>query len=425
MDSTVIIIHIILLFLLIILSGFFSGSETALMAINKLKLKHQAREGKKVAIILEKILQRPENLLGTILLGNNLVNVAASALATSLAINLWGEELGILYATVIMTLALLIFAEVTPKTFSAYHSEGTSYFIARPMKLIMLLLRPFVRFVNIFTNAILKVLGVKKKAGEIFSEEELKTMILIGAESGYIGTKRKEMLHGILELRDISVKEVMVPRMDIFAINIEDPPLVIKEKILASPYSRIPVFRGDIEKIEGIVLVKDYLKVVASGEEPQLEKIISPPYFIPETKKIQEQLTDFQRKSVHLALIIDEFGGIEGLVSMEDLLEEIVGEIWDETDMRTNHIVRHRDGSITVDGKFSIRDLNKSFHVDVPEDDFNTVAGLMLHSMGRIPSKGDTVEFMNLEFIASSVVGQAVKKVRIRKYRRHHKEHTH
>ncbi|MDH3975478.1 MAG: CNNM domain-containing protein, partial [Deltaproteobacteria bacterium] len=403
MDSTVIIIHIILLVLLIVLSGFFSGSETALMALNKLKLKHQAKEGKKGALVLEKILQRPENLLGTILLGNNLVNVAASALATSLAINLWGEELGILYATIIMTLALLIFAEVTPKTFSAYHSEGTSYFIARPMKFVMLVLKPFVRVVNIFTNAILKSIGVKKKAGEVFTEEELKTMILIGEESGIIGTKRKEMLHGILELRDMSVKEVMVPRMEIFAINIEESSSHIKEKILSSPYSRIPVFRGDIEKVEGIVLVKDYLKVVASGHEPQLENIMSPPYFIPETKKIQEQLTDFQRKSVHLALIIDEFGGIEGLVSMEDLLEEIVGEIWDETDMKISNIVRHRDGSITVDGKFSIRDLNKSLQVDIPEEDFNTVAGLLLHSMGRIPSKGDSVEFMNLEFIANSV----------------------
>lgn len=419
MNSTVIIIHIVLLVVLIFLSGFFSGSETALMALNKLKLKHQAREGNKKAIILEKILKRPENLLGTILLGNNLVNVAASALATSLAINLWGEEWGILYATVIMTLALLIFAEVTPKTFSAYHSEGTSYFIARPMKFVMFILKPLVRFVNIFTNAILRLLGVKKKPGEVFTEEELKTMILIGEESGFIGTKRKEMLHGILELRDISVKEVMVPRMDIFAINIEDSPSDIKEKILSSPYSRIPVFRGDIEKIEGMILVRDYLKVVASGHEAQLENIMTPPYFIPETKKIQEQLTDFQRKSVHLALIIDEFGGIEGLVSMEDLLEEIVGEIWDETDMKITQIVRHRDGSITVDGKFSIRDLNRSFDVEVPEDEFNTVAGLILHSMGRIPSKGDSVEYMNMEFIASSVVGQAVKKVRIKKYRLH------
>jgi len=416
MDSSSIVIHIGLLIILIILSGFFSGSETALMALNKLKLKHQAREGKKGALALEKILARPEKLLGTILLGNNLVNVAASALATSLAINLWGEEWGILYATIIMTLALLIFAEVTPKTFSAYHSEGTSYIIARPMKLIMIMLKPFVAVVNIFTNAILKVLGVKKNIGDLFSEEELKTMILIGEESGSIGTKKKEMLHGILELRDISVKDVMVPRLDMFAIDIEDSPTAIKEKILSSPYSRVPVYRGNIEQIEGIILVKDYLKVVASGVEPDIQNIMSPPYFIPETKKIQEQLTDFQRKSVHLAVIIDEFGGIEGLVSMEDLLEEIVGEIWDETDMKTSHIVRHRDGSITVDGKFTIRDLNKILEVDIPEEDFNTVAGLMLHSMGSIPSKGDSIEYMNLEIIAATVVGQAVKKVRIRKY---------
>lgn len=413
MDDFSLLLHIAALILLIILSAFFSGSETALMALNKLKLKHQAKKGKKEALIVEEILKRPESLLGTILLGNNLVNVAASALATSVAIKYWGEERGIIYATIIMTLALLIFAEVTPKTFSAYHSEGASYLIARPMKFIMIIFKPFVALVTAVTNVLLRALGVRKNSGIVFSEEELKTMILLGEEEGVLGPERKEMLHGILELDDISVKDVMIPRTDVFAINIEDPLNDIKKAILESPYSRVPVYRGDIEKMEGILLVKDFLKVMAKGKEPDLTKLLSPPYFVPESKKIQQQIKDFQRKRVHLALILDEFGGIEGIVSMEDLLEEIVGEIWDESDVRTNQIVRHKDGAISVEGKFPIRDLNKAFNVDIPEEEFNTVAGLMLHGLGRIPAKNDRVELMGVEFTAKRVEEQAVKMVKI------------
>ena len=415
MDINSLLISVVALILLILVSGFFSGSETALMALNKLKLKHEAKKGRKSALILEKILHRPDKLIGTILLGNNLVNVAASSIATYVAIELWGNEFGILYATIIMTLALLIFAEVTPKTFSAYHSEGTSYMVARPLKIIMFLFKPMVTLVTFFTNGILALMRVRRKPGELFTEDELKMMILLGGETGALGKKKFDMLQGVLDLREISVKDVMVPRTEIFAVDLEDSVEEIKTKIMKSPFSRIPVFRGDIEKMEGVLLVKDFLKVLASGDEPKLEEIISPTYFIPESKNIQGQLTDFQKKRVHMAVIIDEFGGIEGLVTMEDLLEEIVGEIWDESDRKINQIIRHGDGSITVEGKFTIRDLNKSFGVNLPEDEFNTVAGLILHKLGNIPDKNDKVEYMGFEFSAKDVVGQAVKKVAIRR----------
>ncbi|MBE9502905.1 MAG: DUF21 domain-containing protein [Proteobacteria bacterium] len=415
MDDLSLLLHIAALVLLILCSGFFSGSETALMTLNKLKLKHQSKEGRKGAKIVESIIKRPDSLIGTILLGNNLVNVASSALATSLAISLWGSELGLLYATILMTLVLLIFAEVTPKTFAAYHSEGVSYMVARPLKLLMVLLKPFVLFVTFFSNGIIKFMGIKKIKSDVLTEDELKTMILLGEEAGFLGSKKKEMLHGILDLRDISVKDVMVPRTDIFAIDIESPMDEIKEKILSTPYSRIPVFRKNIEKIEGVLLVNDFLRAMATGAKINLEEIITPPYFIPESKDIQEQLTDFQKKRVHLAIILDEFGGIEGLVSMEDLLEEIVGEIWDESDSRERWIVKHRDGSMTVDGKLTIRDLGKELEVDLPEDEFNTVAGLLLHGLGTIPSGGDSLEYMGFQFTAVKVEGQAVKKVRVKK----------
>ena len=415
MDINTLLISIAALILLIFISGFFSGSETALMAVNKLKLKHEAKKGRKSAIILEKILHRPDKLIGTILLGNNLVNVAASSIATYVAIELWGNEFGILYATVIMTLALLIFAEVTPKTFSAYHSEGTSYLVARPLKMIMFLLKPLVSLVTFITNGILSLMRVRRKAGEVFTEDDLKMMILLGGETGALGKKKFDMLQGVLDLREINVKDVMVPRTEVFALDLEDSMEEIKKKIMKSPYSRIPVYRGDIEKMEGILLVKDFLKSLACGDEPKIEELISPTYFIPETKNIQGQLTDFQKKRAHMAVIIDEFGGIEGLVTMEDLLEEIVGEIWDESDRKINQIIRHGDGSITVEGKFTIRDLNKSFGVNLPEDEFNTVAGLILQSLGNIPDKGEKVQYMGFEFTARDVVEQAVKKVLIRK----------
>ncbi len=415
MDINTLLIYLAALVILILLSGFFSGSETALMAINKLKLKHEAKKGRKSAIILEKILHRPDTLIGTILLGNNLVNVGASALATSVAIEIWGAEVGIIYATIIMTLALLIFAEVTPKTFSAYHAEGTSYLVARPLKIIMLVFKPMVTLITFITNGILKLMKVRIKPGAIFTEDELKMMILLGEETGALGKEKIDMLQGVLDLREIIVKDVMVPRTEIFAIDIDDTFEEIKAKILQSPFSRIPVYRGNIEKIEGVLLVKDFLKILAVGDKPNIEELMSPSYFIPETKNIQEQLAAFQKKRVHMAVIIDEFGGVEGLVTMEDLLEEIVGEIWDESDGKEMHIVRHRNGSVTVEGKFTIRDLNKLFDVELPEEEFNTVAGLMLHSLGNIPARDEKIEYMGFEFIAKSVVGQAVKKVTVRK----------
>jgi len=415
MDELSLLLHIGALVLLVIFSAFFSGSETALMALNKLKLKHQSKEGRRGAKVLENILRHPDSLIGTILLGNNLVNVASSALATSLAISLWGSEMGMLYATLLMTLVLLIFAEVTPKTFSAYHSEGVSYMVARPLKLLMVLLRPFVLFVTFFSNGIIKAMGIKRTRSDVLTEAELKTMILLGEEAGVLGSRKKEMLHGILDLREISVKDVMVPRMDMFAIDMELPVDEIKKKILSAPFSRIPVFREDIEKIAGILIVNDFLKALASGKKIQLEEIIVPPYFIPESKDIQEQLTDFQKKRVHMAIILDEFGGIEGLVTMEDLLEEIVGDIWDESDSRERWVVKHRDGSMTFDGKLTIRDLAKELGVDFPEDEFNTVAGLLLHGLGTIPSQGDSLKYLGFEFTAVKVEGLAIKKVRVTK----------
>lgn len=406
-------ILLLVLILLILLSGFFSGSETALMALNKLKLRHQSKEGRKGAKTLERILKRPDSLLGTILLGNNMVNVASSAIATSLAISIWGVEMGVLYATIIMTLVLLIFAEVTPKTYSAYHSEGVAYLVARPLALLMVLMRPLVISVTLLTNGMLRLVGVKGRKGEVFTEEELKTMILLGEEAGFLEKEKKAMLHGVLELRDISVKDVMTPRTELFAIDMEEPMEQIKEKLLSSPFSRIPVYRGDIEKIEGVLLIKDFLKAVALDKEPKLEEIISEPYFIPESKKIQEQIADFQRMRVHMAVIIDEFGGIEGLVTMEDLLEEIVGEIWDESDREFKPVVRYRDGSLRVDGRLTIRDLGRELGVEMPEDEFNTVAGLLLHGLGSIPAEGDSYDYMGYRFTAKKVEGQAVKKVKI------------
>jgi len=255
----------------------------------------------------------------------------------------------------------------------------------------------------------------REQKGDILTEDELKTMVLLGGEAGVLGTRKKDMLRGVLDLRDISVKDVMVPRTEVFAVDIEAPLDEITEKIMATPFSRIPVYRGDIEKVEGIMLVKDFLKALAKGDDFRIEDLVGPPYFIPESKKIQAQLADFQREHVHLAIILDEFGGIEGIVSMEDLLEEIVGEIWDESDMRMKPVTRYDDGSLSVAGKLTVRELNRRIDVDLPEEEFNTVAGLVMHVLGRIPEAGEELEYMGLNFKIQRMDGQAVKKVQVRK----------
>lgn len=332
MEANVIIIAMALL-LLLVFSAFFSGSETALMAISKLRLEHLAETRPVRAKLVKRVLKKPERLIGTILLGNNLVNVAMSAIATALAISFWGER-GIIYVTVVLTLAILIFAEITPKVYAKYFNEMVSFLTAPVLNVIMILFNPLVMVITYITNKILYFIGVDvtKIKSPLFTEAEVMTCIRMASDEGAISSEEQRMLARIFTLNDKTVGEVMVPGEKIAALPIDTPKDEIVKTILRTGHTRFPVRQGKDADIVGFIHSKDFFKLISAKKTLSIRKIMRPPYFVPADKKIDVQLRSFKAKRLHQAIVLDSGGKVVGLVTLEDILEELVGSIRDEHD---------------------------------------------------------------------------------------------
>jgi Mg2+/Co2+ transporter CorB len=326
----------VLIFLLVLLgfSAFFSGSETALMAISRLRLRHLAETNPVRARLVERILKRPERLIGTILLGNNLANVAMSAIATALAISFWGHR-GIAYVTIVLTITILIFAEITPKVYAKYFNERISFLIAPVLNVIMAIFNPVIIVATYITNKILFLTGVDvtKIKGPLLTEEEIMTYIKIGWGDGAITTEERKMLSRVFTLNDKSIREVMVPKEKMTALDIDASIEYIVKIILKTGYSRFPITKGKNLDIAGIIHTKDFFRLIDAKKSLSINKILRPPYFVEADKKIDEQLRSFQAKRLHQAIVLDNTGNVIGLVTLEDILEELVGSIQDEHDM--------------------------------------------------------------------------------------------
>jgi putative hemolysin len=327
------IFMIIVLFVLLGFSAFFSGSETALMAISKLRLGHLAETMPVRVKLVERILKNPERLIGTILLGNNLVNVAMSAIATVLAISFWGER-GIIYVTVVLTLIILVFAEITPKVYAKYFNERVSLFIAPVLNVIMTLFNPVVVVVTYITNKILLLIGVDvtKIKKPLFSEAEVLTCIKMATDEGTITTEEKKMLSRVFTLNDKTVGEVMVPKEHMTLLHIDAPMEGIVKMILKTGHTRFPVSTGKKEDIVGFIHVKDLFRLIRAKNPVAIKRILRPSYYVPADKKIDVQLRSFKVKRLHQAIVLDSEGKVAGLVTLEDILEELVGSIRDEHD---------------------------------------------------------------------------------------------
>jgi len=327
--------HVIAIVIALLLgfSAFFSGSETALMAISKLRLEHLAETRPVRAKLVKGVLKRPERLIGTILLGNNLVNVAMSAIATAFAISFWGER-GIIYVTVALTLTILIFAEITPKVYAKYFNERVSFLTAPVLKVIMILFNPLVVVITYITNKILYFIGVDvtKIKGPLFSEAEVLTCIRMASDEGAISSEEERMLARIFTLNDKTVGEVMVPREQITALPIDTLKDEIVKTILRTGHTRFPVSKGRDSDIVGFIHSKDFFKLIGAKKPLSIRKIMRPPYFVPADKKIDAQLRSFKAKRLHQAIVLDSGGKVVGLVTLEDILEELVGNIRDEHD---------------------------------------------------------------------------------------------
>ena len=400
------------LMFLIASSAFFSGSETALMAVDRWRIRHLSRKIRRARLV-EKTLKEPEKLIGTILLGNNLVNVAASALATSIAIELVGKE-GVIWSTLIMTLLILLFAEITPKTVAAYYPEQMSILVVRPIHVLIKLFYPIVRVLSAVSNKLIALLRLEKSGFEpILGIEEITAMIQVGAEEGVLKKRDEEMLQAVLTLDRIPVESVMLPMRDVVAFEVDTPYEEVMAGVKKSEFSRYPVFQERKSEVSGFVHIRDLLRWTGTPGQFSLKKIMRPASYVPEGKSVRQQLVDFQKSRIHLAFVVDEYGEVVGIVSLEDVLEEIVGEIEDEHDRFLRRIQPQSDGSFLVDGSVSIRDLNKWLTWDLPEDGYQTIAGLVLTLFGRLPEMGEEVQWRTFRFQVEEMFEKAITQIRV------------
>lgn len=396
--------------LLLVLSGFFSGSETALTAASRGKLKSRAEKGDKGAERALAVTEDNERLIGSVLLGNNLVNILATSLATALLTRVFGES-GVALATLVMTLLVLIFAEVLPKTYAISNSETAASFVARPIGVIVMVLAPIVTFVRFIVRGLLRLFGVKIDAdSQIMVREEIAGTLQLGHSEGIVEKEDRDRILGALDLGDRTVEEIMLHRRHIEMIDADLPPQEVLELCLNSSHTRLPIYRGEPENIIGVLHAKDLLRTMyarATTEEQgedafsdfDLSLVAMKPYFVPETTTLDEQMRQFLRRSTHFALVVDEYGALEGLITLEDILEEIVGEITDEFDIDEEHPIRRTStGDVLVDGAMTIRDLNRATDWALPDEEANTVAGLVIHEAQTIPVKGQVFSFHGFRF---------------------------
>ncbi len=404
--------------ILLFISAFLSGSETALTAASRARLHAKALKGSKNAKIVEQLLNAKERLLGTLLLGNNLVNILASALATSVLISIFGDS-GVIYATLIMTLAVVIFAEVLPKTWAINQPDNFALNVAPIIRPLTILFTPFTIAVQAIVRLFLALFGIKSddiRSGFTGLEEIRGTVDLLHSEGEVIKSDR-DMLGGILNIKDLEVFDVMVHRTKIIALDAELPTEQIINQVLKSPYTRMPLFKGDTDNIIGILHAKDVLRALikAKGdiEKINIEKIASKPWFVPDTTPLEAQLNGFLKGKSHFALVVDEYGEVQGLITLEDILEEIVGDISDEHDDVLEGITKQLDGSFIIDGSLPIRDVNRSLEWNLPEDEATTIAGLVIHEAKTIPNKAQQFTFHNFRFKIIEKIGNRITKLAI------------
>jgi Mg2+/Co2+ transporter CorB len=402
------LIPIIAIAILLCLSAFFSGSETALTAASKVRLTAKAREGNKRASMVNKIRDQKDRMIGALLLGNNLVNILASALATSVLIKVFGPS-GVFYATFVMTLLVLIFAEVLPKTYAFHYADTMSMRIAPAIRFVIMIFAPVTETVTFIVRGVLRLFGVdisKVTAGSHL--ELLRGVIDMHDGKGKETQEQRAMLRSILDLFDVDVEDIMIHRQNVKMIDADADIEKSIEDVLSSPYTRLPLWRGDQDNIIGIVHARWLIRELQKAEKEKAEKgkakklkiesVALEPWFIPETTNLFDQLQAFRERKEHFALVVDEYGTFQGIVTLEDILEEIVGEIDDEHDMEVEGVRKIQDGSYLVDGTVTIRDLNREFDWRLPDEEYSTLAGLILFESQSLPETGQCFRFHKFRF---------------------------
>jgi Mg2+/Co2+ transporter CorB len=394
---------IVVIVLCILLSFFFSGSETALTASSRARMLRLEKQGDERARVINRLLETRERLIGALLLCNNAVNVAASALATGLFVG-WFGDIGVVYATICMTLLLVVFAEVLPKTAAINAPDRVALIVAKPIALVVRLFGPVLLGIEAMVRHILLPVGIRIGAHQavLSAHEELRGAVDLLHREGGVEKQDRDMLGGLLDLRELEVSDVMIHRTEMITLDAGAPTADIVRDMLAAPVTRVPLWRDSPENIIGVLHAKDLLRAIQAAEgdlsKVDVASVALPPWFVPDTTPLIEQLKAFRRRKTPFALVVDEYGEVMGLVTLEDILEEIVGDIEDEHDVAVPGVRMQLDGSINVDGGVPIRDLNRAMDWNLPDQDATTIAGLVIHEARSIPDSGQSFTFHGLRF---------------------------
>jgi Mg2+/Co2+ transporter CorB len=389
--------------LCLLLSFFFAGSETALTASSRATMLRLQQDGNRNAGVVNRLLAARERLIGALLLGNNAVNILASSLATSVFL-VWFGDVGVIYATGLMTVLVVVFAEVLPKTIAFNAPDRMALAAARPMALVVRVLGPVLVAIEWLVRQLLRLLGVRigEEQSILAPHEEIRGTVDLLHREGSVEKLDRDMMGGLLDLRDLTVADVMVHRTEMTTVNADDPAEDVVNAVLKSGFTRIPLWRDKPENIVGILHAKDLLRILKNAEgdlgEVDVMAIALPPWFVPDIRALSEQLKAFRRRKTHFALVVDEYGEVEGLVTLEDILEEIVGDISDEHDVPVPGVRPQPDGSVNVDGSVPIRDLNRAMDWNLPDAEATTIAGLVIHEARSIPDVGQSFTFHGFRF---------------------------
>jgi putative hemolysin len=404
-------LELVALGVLFVLSGFFSGSETALMSIDRLRVKYLARKGRAGAARLEALLDRPDRLLGAILVGNNLVNIAASVFATALCLELFGEH-GELLTILFLTPMLLIFGEIGPKVYAAKYPEKLSFSVMTPIRIIMWLLTPVTWVVGGVSSLLTRLLRGEEQR-PLISEDELRSFIEFGEHAGVVAKEQRRMLHGVFDLGEIRVRDVMVPRTEVVGIEADTPFAEVVKLVATTRHSRFPVYEGDLDRVVGVIHSKEILDYLDCAEGFSLRRLARPPLFVPEAKPIETLLQTFRRRHLHLAMVVDEYGGVEGIVTLEDIVEVIVGEIQDEYDEEEALIRPAGPNRFLVDGSATLRIVNLRFGLALSGEHVTTLAGFLLNTLGHIPVPGDVAEAQGVTFTVRRMTDRRIDEIEV------------
>jgi putative hemolysin len=411
-----VILYLVLFFICLLLSAFFSSSETAFISIQKLRLEHLVSTKVRGARRVARLIERPDKLLSTVLLGNTLVNTAAAALATALAITYWPEQ-GVLIATIGVTIILLIFAETTPKTIAAHHAERLAIALARPIEFVSWLFTPLVIALSWIVSGFTRMFG-ELPPRSLVSDEEIRTMISVGQKEGTVEEGEAEMLHKVFDFGDRPVFEVMVPRPEVVSIEQGSKIADFFDVYAASPLSRFPVYQENMDNVVGILSIKDVLMAQARGEitnESSIDELVRPAYFTPEFKRINELFAEMRDKNFRMAVVVDEYGGTAGIVSLSRLVEEIVGRVGDELAAAEKDYEVINEYTFEIDGSMRIDEANEEMKLGLPEGDYETVGGFVLDLLGHIPRPNEQVRYKEFKLVITEMRGMKIEKILLTK----------